>query len=91
MVVLKQRFSQLTKIPADRIHPWEPLEKYGVDSLLVMTFTERLEQEFGPLSKTLLFEYQTLEALGGYFVAHHGKRVGELSGKKLAEASGGDR
>ncbi len=87
VVVLKQRFSQLTKIPADRIHPWEPLEKYGVDSLLVMTFTERLEQEFGPLSKTLLFEYQTLEALGGYFVAHHGKRVGELSGKKLAEAS----
>ncbi len=85
--LLKQRFSQLTKIPADRIQPWEPLEKYGVDSILIVTFTERLEQEFGPLSKTLLFEYQTLEALGGYFVAHHGKRLGELGDKKKAENS----
>ncbi len=83
--LLKRRFSQLTKIPADRIQPWEPLEKYGIDSILVMTFTERLEQEFGPLSKTLLFEYQTLEALGGYFAAHHGKRLGELLGKNAGE------
>ena len=36
--LLKQRFSQLTKIPADRIQPWEPLEKYGVDSILIVTF-----------------------------------------------------
>ena len=88
--LLKRRFSQLTKIPHDRIQPWEPLEKYGVDSILVLTFTERLEQEFGPLSKTLLFEYQTLEALGGYFVAHHGNRLGQLQGKKTASVGTGD-
>src|SRR5690606_8810809 len=34
-------------------------------------FTRQLEKTFGPLSKTLLFEHQTLDALAGYFAAAH--------------------
>ncbi|MBV9490040.1 MAG: LLM class flavin-dependent oxidoreductase [Verrucomicrobia bacterium] len=79
--LLKQRFSQLTKIPVGRIQGSEALEKYGIDSILVMTFTQRLEEDFGPLSKTLLFEYQTLETLAGYFIAHHSERLEAMLGR----------
>ncbi|HXM02843.1 MAG TPA: beta-ketoacyl synthase N-terminal-like domain-containing protein, partial [Chthoniobacterales bacterium] len=75
---LKGRFSELTKIPVGRIRAHEPLEKYGIDSILVVTFTQHLERDFGPLSKTLLFEYQTLEALSQYFVEQHQQRLQEL-------------
>src|ERR1700740_1157300 len=75
---LKQRFATLTKIPIERIRPEEPLEKYGIDSLLVTTFTQYLEKDFGPLSKTLLFEYQTLDALGRYFQSQFARKLAEL-------------
>ncbi len=78
--LLKQRFSQLTKIPVARLQSHEPLERYGMDSILVLTFTQQLERDFGPLSKTLLFEYQTLDALAGYFAAHHAGHLRILLG-----------
>ncbi len=38
-------------------------EDLGIDSILSMKITDRLEKDFGPLPKTLLFEYQTIETL----------------------------
>lgn len=58
-----------------------PLEDYGIDSVLIMQLTDVLERDFGPLSKTLFFEYQTLEALIGYFRANHGDRLAEVCGE----------
>ena len=37
-----------------------------------------LDRDFGPLSKTLFFEYQTIEQLAEYFVRHHGRRLSGL-------------
>jgi polyketide synthase PksN len=82
--LLTKRFSTLTKIPPDRIQPSGPLENYGIDSILVMSFTKLLEQDFGPLSKTLLFEYQTLEALAAYFEAHHAETLERLLAERAA-------
>jgi len=79
--LLTKRFSALTKIPTDRIQPSGPLENYGIDSIMVMSFTKLLEQDFGPLSKTLLFEYQTLEALADYFEAHHAEALERILGE----------
>jgi len=37
-----------------------------------------VEKDFGPLPKTLFFEYRTLRALAGYFVAKHAATLGRL-------------
>ncbi|HEY0794068.1 MAG TPA: beta-ketoacyl synthase N-terminal-like domain-containing protein, partial [Chthoniobacterales bacterium] len=84
LTFLKSRFSDLTKIPADRLQPSEPLERYGIDSILVLSFTVVLEQDFGSLSKTLLFEHQTLESLARYFLAEHTLRLAALFGDPSA-------
>ncbi len=68
---LKSVLSRLTKIPASSIASKEPLEAYGIDSVLIMSLTRELEQQFGSLSKTLFFEYENIEALSHYFVDHH--------------------
>ncbi len=75
---LTGQFSKLIKIAAARILPDDPLEKYGIDSMMVMEFTQVLEKDFGELSKTLLFEHQTLAELVDYFLANHRDRVKEI-------------
>ncbi|MGH8882235.1 MAG: SDR family NAD(P)-dependent oxidoreductase, partial [Stackebrandtia sp.] len=59
------------RVPVARIDPAEPLEVYGIDSVMVMRLSRRLENEFGPLPKTLFFEYQNLNELSDYLVRRH--------------------
>jgi acyl transferase domain-containing protein/thioesterase domain-containing protein/SAM-dependent methyltransferase len=63
------------RVPADRIGAHEPLEIYGIDSVMVMQLSRRLETEFGRLPKTLFFEYLTLAELAGYFADRHAHRL----------------
>ena len=65
---LKKLLSSVIGLPAHRIEPDAPMEKYGIDSIMVMQLTSRLEKVFGSLSKTLFFEYQTIRELNGYFL-----------------------
>ncbi|CAM2011288.1 amino acid adenylation domain-containing protein [Acanthopleuribacter pedis] len=74
----KNLLSETLKLPPHRIRVEEPLERYGIDSILVMQMTNTLETVFGSLSKTLFFEYQTLAELAEYFQKHHGTRLQEL-------------
>jgi polyketide synthase PksN len=60
--------SQTLRMPAERIDPQAAFEQYGIDSVMVMELTSALERSFGPLSKTLFFEHQSLQALASYFV-----------------------
>lgn len=64
-------FADVLKIPRERIDAEEPLEKYGIDSLLIVNLTTELEKTFSSLPKTLFFEYQTLKEIGGYFIEFH--------------------
>ena len=73
--ILKTLFAEEIKVPAHKIRDDEPLERYGIDSVLILSLNKVLEQHFGPLSKTLLFEYQTLGELAKYFAENHGKRI----------------
>ncbi len=73
-------------LPPEKIEIDAPLEKYGIDSILVMSLTRALEHIFGPLSKTLFFEYQTLQELAGYFVAHHAGKLASLLATPVAPA-----
>ncbi len=74
---LKGILGREIKLAAEKIHSREPLEKYGIDSVMVMNLTRELEQDFGELSKTLFFEYQTISELAGYFVQHYPRLLRE--------------
>ena len=59
-------FSEVSKVPADRIDVQETLSSYGLDSVMIVNFNQLLAPIFGQLSKTLMYEYDTLAQLGEY-------------------------
>lgn len=77
---LRNILSEETKIPVQSIKMHDPLEKYGIDSMMIMSVTRRLEADFGALPKTLFFEYQTLEELAEYFTGQHSALLEEKLG-----------
>ena len=67
--------ASVIKLPADRIGLDEPLDSYGVDSIAAVELIRRLEASFGPLARTLVFEYRTINVLADYFVQAHPDRL----------------
>lgn len=63
------------------------LDAYGLDSIMAMNITERLESDFGELSKTIFFEYQTIDELVGYFTNNFRSELVSVLGLQVAEAS----
>ncbi|MCP4695670.1 MAG: SDR family NAD(P)-dependent oxidoreductase, partial [Gammaproteobacteria bacterium] len=80
--LLKSVLTVETKLDAQQIHSAEPLENYGIDSVMIMSLTRELEKTFGTLSKTLFFEYQTLEELCGYLLENHHATLSSLFNTK---------
>ncbi|MBY9087709.1 PfaD family polyunsaturated fatty acid/polyketide biosynthesis protein, partial [Paenibacillus sp. HN-1] len=77
---LKKILSSVIKLPVNRIEADAELEKYGIDSIMVMQLTNQLEKVFGSLSKTLFFEYQNIQELAGYFLEMHREQLQNLLG-----------
>ena len=82
---LKQQLSTFLKVPIQKIENTEALEKYGIDSIMVIQLTNELEKAFGSLSKTLFFEYQTIDELSQYFMESHSSKLVKLL--RLEEAA----
>ncbi|MGE5514810.1 MAG: amino acid adenylation domain-containing protein [Bacteroidota bacterium] len=82
---LSMLVAQEAAVPLDEIEAEAALEAYGIDSVMIVRLTEALERDFGPLPKTLFFEYRTLAALTGYFVASHGATLARLLGNAPPE------
>ncbi|MFE9722738.1 SDR family NAD(P)-dependent oxidoreductase [Streptomyces sp. NPDC005794] len=76
------------RMPAERIDAEDALEHYGIDSIMAMNLTNRLEKVFGSLSKTLFYEYQSISALSGYFLGAHRPRLAELLAAEAQEPTG---
>lgn len=68
---LKDIVSKIIKLPVERIKSTDTLDRYGIDSIIIMDMTDELELTFGTLSKTLFFEYQTIKELANYFIEHY--------------------
>ncbi|OMG70997.1 SDR family NAD(P)-dependent oxidoreductase, partial [Burkholderia ubonensis] len=66
---LKGLLAKTLQLPAHAIAGNEPLEKYGIDSILAVDMTTALQRTFGNVSSTLLFEYRTLDELVAHFLA----------------------
>ncbi|GAA4798003.1 hypothetical protein GCM10023307_25010 [Lysobacter hankyongensis] len=75
---LRREFAPVLKIAANQIDVQEALENYGINSILAMNLTAQLEKHFGPLPKTLFFEYQTIAALSEHLVQAHAERLQAL-------------
>ncbi|SFS42429.1 polyketide synthase PksN [Marininema halotolerans] len=77
---VKGILSPVIKLPVSRIQAEDPLEKFGIDSLMALQLTDQLEKPFGPLPKTLFFEYQSVRELTGYFMANYREPLMDLLG-----------
>jgi acyl transferase domain-containing protein/acyl carrier protein len=86
---LKKLLSGVLKLPPERIESDVGLEKYGIDSLMALKLVAGLEAGFGPLPKTLMFEYQSINELAGYFLEQHRDTL--LALLKSGEASASSR
>lgn len=75
--------------PVERVQVDEPLDSYGIDSVMVMQMTNELEKSFGSLSKTLFFEHHTIRSLSGYFLETRGEVLGRLLGDPPKAAASG--
>ncbi|QKH04690.1 SDR family NAD(P)-dependent oxidoreductase (plasmid) [Bacillus cereus] len=73
--LLKEVLSKKIKLSINEIDSHEALENYGLDSVMVMALIKDLEEIFGELSKTLLFEYQNIADLAGYFIENHRSKL----------------
>lgn len=68
---LQRIFSEKTSFPLSKIAIDATYEAYGIDSILGLEITKRLEQDFGTLPKTLLYEKNRLQDLAVYFQKYH--------------------
>ncbi len=66
--IIKGIFYKVLKIAENRINIEDSMEVYGLNSIIIMDLTKELEVVFGSLSKTLFYEYPTIDALASYFV-----------------------
>ncbi len=72
---LKQIFAEKLRCPAELLDAQETYEVYGVDSLIGLEITNRLEKDFGSLPKTLLYERNRLKDLAAYLVKKHRQQL----------------
>jgi acyl transferase domain-containing protein/SAM-dependent methyltransferase len=59
-------FADILKLDAEPMRVDDPFDRYGVESVTALEIVARLEQEFGDLPKTLLFEHNTIASLAAF-------------------------
>jgi len=82
---IKSLIADTLKIPAARIDTSKALEKYGIDSILVIQLSNAMGKVFKDISSTLFFEFQTIDALTAHFIAARKPELLELLGLDEAE------
>ncbi len=80
--MLRELLAAETGLERDELTEDAPFERYGIDSLMITKLNRELERRFDGLSKTLFFEYTTLQELAGYFAGHHADALRETTGPR---------
>ncbi|MCF3124167.1 SDR family NAD(P)-dependent oxidoreductase, partial [Streptomyces arenae] len=75
---LRELLADELKMSLEDVAEDEAFDHYGVDSLLVLSLTRALEERFGPLSKTLFFEYLTVGELADFLVDQYADALRDL-------------
>jgi acyl transferase domain-containing protein/acyl-CoA synthetase (AMP-forming)/AMP-acid ligase II/shikimate kinase/acyl carrier protein/2-polyprenyl-3-methyl-5-hydroxy-6-metoxy-1,4-benzoquinol methylase len=76
----KKLIGETLRIPYHKINAAEPLETYGIDSILVVQLNNVLRKVFDNVSSTLFFECQTIDALVDHFIQNQPEALIQLFG-----------
>lgn len=88
---LLQAVSSATQVHVENISAEQPFSEYGVDSILALDLTTELEARFGPMDRTVLFEYPTIQKLARYLASRTPKIGASHVGTAADADSQGDR
>src|ERR1041385_3706406 len=80
---LRSLILETTGKPGLVIDSSAPFAELGIDSFYVLKIIRRLEEDFGRLPKTLLFENFTIQDLANYFVNKHQQTLAAKFALKL--------
>lgn len=69
--MVTETLSALVNLPIERLQGHVGFDRYGIDSILQISLIQRLEQTVGELSRTILFDYNTIDQLTDYLVSEH--------------------
>ncbi|MBL6449573.1 SDR family NAD(P)-dependent oxidoreductase [Fulvivirga sp. 29W222] len=72
---LKNLISEVAQISIGDHDTSTPFQELGIDSFRVLQVIKKLEEEFGTLPKTLLFENFNIDDLSNYFVDKHAETL----------------
>ncbi|NVO09894.1 MAG: SDR family NAD(P)-dependent oxidoreductase [Bacteroidales bacterium] len=78
---LKSLISEVANISVEDNDSSTPFQELGIDSFRVLQIIKKLEEEFGTLPKTLLFENFNISDLSHYFVNKHEQALSEKFAK----------
>ncbi|MEJ2622720.1 MAG: SDR family NAD(P)-dependent oxidoreductase, partial [Candidatus Thiodiazotropha sp.] len=87
---LKVLFGRLVKLDPLQIDAEEHLDAYGLDSIMVTQLNQSLAEHYGGLSKTLFYEFQTLQGLSQYLLDEHHQECLAWIGMGADAVSGSD-
>lgn len=68
---LKIVIQQVTGISQNKMDIRDSFERFGLDSIIAMKINDRLEEDFGDLPKTLMYENQSIEEVSQYLMANY--------------------
>ncbi|MEU0841673.1 SDR family NAD(P)-dependent oxidoreductase [Streptomyces sp. NPDC005962] len=88
--LLKRLLGEVLHRDPETIEDTVNLIEYGIDSLSILEMTSHLEELFGPLSKTIFFEYLSIEEVAGYFVETHREKTKAILGSEETAPESGD-
>ncbi|SMG00109.1 Malonyl CoA-acyl carrier protein transacylase [Burkholderia singularis] len=71
LAYMKALVSRALEVPLDALDESTPLVRYGVDSISAVHVTSALNERFGDVDSTLLFDLQTIEDLADHFLTTH--------------------
>lgn len=83
--MLKKIFAKVILKAEEELKEDETFEDMGIDSIIIIGINWELEQIFGSISKTLLFEYNTISALGEFLTREYKNILEERSGLLAAQ------
>ena len=84
MSYLRRIFAETLRLAPAELDGRKTYEAFGLDSMLGQEIVRRLEQDLGPLSKTLLYEKNRLVDLCVYLQEIHGTTLAALAARQRA-------
>ncbi|MEV4315703.1 SDR family NAD(P)-dependent oxidoreductase [Actinocrispum sp. NPDC049592] len=77
--LLRTHLSKVLKVPAGRIGETDTLDRFGIDSVMIMELNADLAGPLADLPQTLFFDHRTLGALADYVTANHADALARLA------------